>query len=375
MNNLGLYIHIPFCASKCYYCDFYSLANKKEFIEPYVNALIREIGIWGEKLKDREIDTIYFGGGTPSIIGEKHIEKVLIEIRQHFNVNNDAEITLEANPDSANEEFLKAIYLAGVNRISFGVQSFNDEELKLLGRVHHKNQAKNAIENAKKAGFQNISLDLMFAIPNQTPNSFEQSIKNALSLKPQHISAYALKLEEGTPLYAKRQDLNLVNEDIEFQMFGLLSDTLEKEGYSHYEISNFALPDFHSRHNKKYWTGEEYLGLGTAAHSFIEQKRFCEFENMDDFLNERRTKETIFISKEESIKEYIMLGLRQSEGISFNRLKDMVDFKVLKEIKIKAKKFEHLGFGKTENDFFKLNLKGLWLSNSVINEFFGILDK
>lgn len=375
MSNLALYIHIPFCASKCYYCDFYSLANKKERIEPYVNALIREIGHWGEKLKDREVDTVYFGGGTPSFIEEKQIEKLLNEIRKHFDIKKNAEITLEANPDSASDEFLKTIYKAGVNRVSFGVQSFDDEELKLLGRVHNKNEAITAIENAKKAGFQNISLDLMFAIPNQTLNSFEKSIKNALALKPQHISAYALKLEEGTPLYAKRQDLNLANEDTEFQMFELLSDTLEKAGYSHYEISNYALPDFESKHNKKYWLNAEYLGLGTAAHSFIEQKRFCEFENIDDFLNEKRTKETIFISKEESIKEYIMLGLRQSEGISFNRLKEMVDIKVLKEIKIKAKKFEDLGVGKVESDFFKLNLKGFWLSNSVINEFFGILDK
>jgi putative oxygen-independent coproporphyrinogen III oxidase len=375
MSNLALYIHIPFCTSKCFYCDFYSLADKKEQIGPYVNALIRDIKLWGEKLNDKEIDTIYFGGGTPSFIGEKHIETILTEINKNFFVKNNAEITLEANPDSASDEFLKSIYLAGVNRISFGVQSFDDEELKLLGRVHNKNEAILAVENAKKAGFQNISIDLMFAIPNQTLNSFEKSIEMALSLKPQHISAYALKLEEGTPLYLKRKNLNLANEEIEFQMFELLSDTLEKNGYSHYEISNFALPNFESRHNKKYWSGVEYLGLGTAAHSFLNQNRFCEFENIGDFLKEKRTGETILISKEESIKEYMMLGLRQSEGISLKRLSQIIEKKCFDELMIKAKKFEKLGFGKIENDFFNLNLKGFWLSNSVINEFFGILDK
>lgn len=374
MNNTGLYIHIPFCKEKCLYCDFYSLKADTELYKIYCNALIKEIKKWSEKLKGKTIDTVYFGGGTPSVIGYELINQILNEARTNFNINKDAEITIEVNPDSANEIFLREIFKNGFNRISFGVQSFIDSELMAIGRIHNANTAIVAINTAKKVGFNNISIDLMFNLPNQSINDFEKNIKKAIELEPKHISAYALKLEKGTVLYKNKNSLNLADEDTEFLMYNILVEKLKNAGYFQYEISNFSKPNFESKHNLKYWSGQDYLGLGVSAHSLIDNKRFFNKRDINGYIEGKNIKKTeAILTKEEKLKEYILLGLRKSNGISFKELSQYSNEEFVKKIKKKAEYFCNLGYLILKEDGFYFNTKGFWVSNTIIYELIALI--
>lgn len=271
MKSTGVYIHVPFCAKKCPYCDFYSRTGNEKAYEAYTDILLQKISGWGEKL-DRKADTLYFGGGTPSLLGAERLVRIAERVRNCFG-NDITETTVEVNPSREDFDFGKLIK-GGINRISVGLQSADDEELKFLGRQHDSAQAKKCINAAKNAGFENISLDLMIALPDQTKSSLERSVEFCAEQGAKHISAYILKIEPQTVFYKNREKLNLPDDDESAELYETLCDLMKQYGYNHYEISNFCKSGYESRHNLKYWHDEEYIGIGPSAHSFIDGKRF-----------------------------------------------------------------------------------------------------
>ena len=361
-NSLGLYLHIPFCQAKCRYCDFYSLSGSSEKKELYKNALLKEIRKWGENIF-RPISSIYIGGGTPSALPAHFLCEILDCVKENFKVLNNAEITGEVNPQSATESLFAELIKAGVNRLSIGVQSGNDDELKTLGRLHNRKTAEETFLNARKAGFKNISLDLMLALP----DSNEQTLKNTLnffvSLSPEHISAYILKIEENTPLFRIKDSLNLPDENEISEQYLLVSRTLQNAGYEHYEISNFGKAGKASRHNVNYWKCGEYLGLGPAAHSFLEGKRFFYPADIAKFIT---CPETVFDSEGGDINEFIMLNLRLKEGLSFSELKNEYNIVPGAAFMNKIKLFEKNGLCTFNNNTVSLTVKGMLVSNEII---------
>ncbi len=352
LTNLGLYIHIPFCEKKCAYCDFYSAVVTKSLIEDYLVALKRDITEWGGKI-NRPIDTIYLGGGTPSLLNQNLIP--LIDcIKQNFQVLDNAEITLEVNPQSNIEEILKNAKKAGINRLSIGAQSGNDQELLSLGRTHTKADTENAVKIARVLGFSNISLDLMLSLPNSTTKKLKESLDFLLKLSPEHISAYILKIEPKTLFYKLRENLNLPNEDAVCEQYLFMCDYLKNNGFSHYEISNFAKSSKQSRHNLKYWKTQEYLGLGPSAHSFISGKRFYYPKDLKAYI---KGASPVFDTDGGSDEEKLMLGLRLKEGVPFDKIP-----------KDKAEMFVKNGLATKYKDRFCLTDKGFLVSNAIIGE-------
>ena len=265
---LGIYIHVPFCRSKCIYCDFYSLPTKDDkLMENYLSAICAHIKETGALAPNHRVDTIYFGGGTPTFFGAEGMATILTAVRRSFDVANDAEITFEANPDSASEHLLRRLKAEGFNRVSLGVQTDDDELLKKLGRPHDYAQVMSAVKRIRKAGFRNLSLDLMYGLPGQTLPAWKSTLENVLSLNPDHISCYGLKVEEGTPLHKIKDMAQLPDDDLQADMYMAATDILRSRGYRQYEISNFAKKGRVSKHNIKYWNGEEYLGFGPDASS------------------------------------------------------------------------------------------------------------
>lgn len=323
---LGIYVHFPFCEKKCNYCAFSSFVNKNKEDE-YISHLLNEINSFGASHREshyRKVDTIYLGGGTPSIIDEENIGKVVKCLRQNFEVSTEAEITIECNPHSTTLGKLQLYKSLGINRISFGVQSLNDEELRFLGRLHTAQEAKEKIALAKEVGFDNISADLIIGIKGQSEESLLQSAQELISLGVNHISSYMLQVEEGTPLQKMvAQEPNLLPDDDEcVKMYAKLVSFLEKNGFEQYEVSNFAKNGKMSRHNYKYWTGEEYIGFGLGAHSYINRVREANALTFDGyFKGEKSLREKI--DREKLIEEHIMLGLRCNAGISEGYLKSL----------------------------------------------------
>ncbi len=316
---LGMYIHIPFCRRKCDYCDFYSLAGADELIGRYVSALIRHISEAAPQILSN-VDTIYFGGGTPGLIGSRNLESVLKTVKKKYSVTPDCEITSELNPESTDKKLLSRLFRAGFNRLSFGVQSFSDSELKKLGRLHSASDAKRAISEARSAGFSNISLDLMYGIEGQDMQSLRESLAEAVSLAPEHISCYGLKVEEGTPLQRRLADISLPDDDTQADMYLLVCELLRSAGYIHYEISNWSKPGFESRHNLKYWNLDPYIGFGPAAHSDCFGLRYSNIRDLTGYVEGIENGGSILdeheeISPGERAAEYIMLRLRTSKGI------------------------------------------------------------
>lgn len=309
-NKLGLYLHIPFCAAKCAYCDFYSLANRRELWDEYTDELVKRLTEWGRKCGGYTVDTVYFGGGTPSLLGGDRLFRILDAICSGYALDSGAEITCEANPDSMTDDFLKKARLAGVNRLSMGIQSANDDELKMLGRIHSFAQARDAFYRARKAGFDNISVDLMYALPGQSMDSLRHSIEQLLALEPEHISCYGLTVEPDTPL--GRQNPTLPDEDTQADMYMLLCEMLRGHGFEHYEISNFAKSGRRSRHNSRYWVQSEYLGFGPGAHSDFGGERTENPRDYDRWLAGERYAEDDDIDR---AAEALMLALRTSDGI------------------------------------------------------------
>ncbi len=352
LHNSGLYIHIPFCESKCAYCNFYSVFKSDKLIDEYLSALKREIKKWGGQ-NDRLFDTVYIGGGTPSVLNGK-IYDLIACIKENFNISADAEITAELNPNVSNE-FLFSAEKSGVNRISLGVQSGNDTELSVLGRKHTANEAKETVKRIKSFGFSNISADLMIALPDSNLDTLKENLDFMLSLDVPHISSYILKIEEKTKFY--KENIQIPNEDEQANQYLFMCDYLEKSGYSHYEISNFSKIGYESRHNLKYWNCEEYLGLGPSAHSFFDTKRFYYPGDIKEFI---KNPNTVFDCTGGSDEEKIMLGLRLKSGIN---LKDYKNRKLENRLTMlyKAKLINK------DEMCISLTDKGMLVSNSIIS--------
>lgn len=362
MKKMGLYLHIPFCKSKCNYCNFFSFcANENEY-DTYTDALIASLQKYGDIYSDRIVDTVYFGGGTPSVLGTQRLCHILNTALRCFRIASDAEITVEMNPTSAEKINFVKLKEAGFNRISFGLQSANDNELKLLGRQHTAIEAKEVIQTAKDVGFDNLSLDLMLAIPEQTKDSLKHSIEFAASCKVQHISAYILKIEEGTPFYRMKDSLSLPCNDDQAQLYEYAVTELEKHGFSQYEISNFAKEGFESKHNLRYWYDEEYLGLGPSAHSFIDGKRFFYPDSLEEFYADR----TVFESYGGDAEEYLILRLRLKEGVRFKEYRERFHKEINNKLLDKASSLLASGLVELSDEGICLTVKGFLVSNSII---------
>lgn len=355
LTNLGLYLHIPFCLKKCAYCDFYSGVFTEEMLDKYTNALIKSLKQWGGKIS-RPINTIYLGGGTPSLLNHRLIG-VLDAVHENFSVQDDAEITLEINPQPNIETVLKNAKKAGVNRLSIGAQSSDAKTLKLLGRTHTPDDTKNAVRIAQKLGFKNISLDLMIGLPNSTLETLKNDLDFLLSLKPQHISCYILKIEQNTAFYKLQNTLDLPDEDSISDQYLFMCEHLKQNDFSHYEISNFCKTSMESQHNLKYWKCQEYLGIGPSAHSFIEGKRFYYTKDIKDFINGN---EPVFESCGGDTNEKLMLALRLSSGIEIKNLPQ----KALSKCEL----FEKNELATIKDGIFALSDKGMLVSNAIITE-------
>lgn len=315
--NLGLYIHIPFCKAKCAYCDFYSLERSEDRMDAYAAALEASLRAAAPKAAGYAIDTVYFGGGTPSFFGAPRLAAILEAVFDSYDIAPGAEITTEANPESAHDaDALRTLRGAGFNRISLGMQSADDVELRAVGRIHTADDTAAAVDAARRAGFDNLSLDLIYGLPGQTRERWRNNLAAAVSLAPEHLSCYGLKVEPGTPLYARRGSVPLPDDDAQADMYLDTVAYLAKHGYVQYEISNFARPGRESRHNLKYWTLNEYLGFGPGAHSDFGGRRFAVARNLDAFLRgEIAYSEDAPITPRERAAERVMLGLRLTRGL------------------------------------------------------------
>lgn len=359
--KLGLYIHIPFCQSKCLYCDFYSERRSEDFMDLYTEKMCKSIAFWGKKAEERIVDTIYFGGGTPSIIGTERILKILDAVSDSFIFDNP-EVTIEMNPSSLIKVDLLKLRERGFNRLSIGLQSAVDSELALLGRKHRSGDALKTVELAKQCGFSNISLDIMLGIPYQTMTSLDYTLEFIIKCGIQHISCYMLKLEQGTPLYKNRSRYRLRSEDEYCDFYEYTEKKLKDCGFTHYEISNFCLDGFESRHNTKYWQLGEYIGIGPSAHSFFEGKRFFYPRSFEDFFEGRICPDGIGGDPE----EFVMLALRLKDGLRFDDFKKKYGFSVPNAVLKKALFFENQGIMNVSEESFSLTEKGFLLSNEII---------
>ena len=371
-KSLGIYVHIPFCRSKCEYCDFYSIpgARSKELMTRYLDAVIAHIRESAPCAVGYEVDTVYFGGGTPSFFGATGLSRIFAEIDRRFDVSRDAEVTLEANPDSVTLPMLTQLRRAGLNRISIGVQSDIDEQLKALGRPHNYKQAQQAVSMARRAGFNNVSVDLMFGLPNQTREQWMQTLRNVIDLKADHISCYGLKVEPGTKLYEYRACANLPDDDAQADMYFYAVETLEQFGYHQYEISNFAKDGYICRHNMKYWTGDEYLSFGPCAASDFAGKRFTIAPDIEKYMDGVLNKGAILsecetVPMRERAGEYLMLRLRTVDGVEEGEYTKsfLLPFEPLEEVFQKLAKQD---LCKNVSGRWRLTPKGFMLSNSII---------
>ncbi len=371
-KSLGIYVHIPFCRSKCEYCDFYSIpgARSKELMTRYLDAVIAHIRESAPCAVGYEVDTVYFGGGTPSFFGATGLSRIFAEIDRRFDVSRDAEVTLEANPDSVTLPMLTQLRRAGFNRISIGVQSDIDEQLKALGRPHNYKQAQQAVSMARRAGFNNVSVDLMFGLPNQTREQWMQTLRNVIDLKADHISCYGLKVEPGTKLYEYRACANLPDDDAQADMYFYAVETLEQFGYHQYEISNFAKDGYICRHNMKYWTGDEYLSFGPCAASDFAGKRFTIAPDIEKYMDGVLNKGAILsecetVPMRERAGEYLMLRLRTVDGVEEGEYAKsfLLPFEPLEEVFQKLAKQD---LCKNVSGRWRLTPKGFMLSNSII---------
>lgn len=327
----GLYIHIPFCESKCIYCDFYSMANNNHLIDKYIDALLVEAAQRKNELNSETITTVYLGGGTPSLLSITQLSKLVNGLKKMFDFSDVEEFTIEVNPDDVTADYIQQAKSLGINRVSMGVQSFSDEDLRFINRRHTAKQATDAIHIIKKAGIDNISIDLIYGIPGQNIEIWKNNVDTAISLLVQHISAYILMYEEGTRLSVMRSlgKITEVDDDVVAAMYDYLVAQLKSNGYIHYEISNFALPGFHSRHNSSYWNLTPYLGLGVAAHSFDGTIRRYNPSNLKKYLDAlgegKLFVEVENITQAEKYDEYVMLRLRTADGIDADELMHRFD--------------------------------------------------
>ncbi|WP_017730380.1 radical SAM family heme chaperone HemW [Nafulsella turpanensis] len=327
----GIYLHIPFCRQACHYCDFHFSTNLKNK-DALVKALVQEIRLQKDYLEGEEVETVYFGGGTPSLLSREEVETLLLALKDNFLISNEPEITLEANPDDLKPEKLQELYAAGINRLSIGIQSFHDAHLQSLNRAHSAREAKNSIKFAREAGFSNISIDLIYAIPSPDDTLWLADLEQALALRPEHISSYCLTIEPQTAFgnWLKKGKLKPIDEEYAARQFEILLQRLQEAGYEQYEISNFCLPGNYSRHNSSYWQQKKYLGLGPSAHSFNGHSRQHNIANNARYLKALAKNEPAFereeLQRANMINEYIMTGLRTRWGCSLAYLQEQYAF-------------------------------------------------
>ena len=387
MKDIGIYVHIPFCKHKCYYCDFISYANKESLVERYINVLIREITdvATGNRLDYENgidelfnVNTIYIGGGTPSFIESKYIVNIISTIKEYFKINENAEITLEVNPGTVNENKLKDYFNAGVNRLSIGLQATNDSLLKEIGRIHTYEEFLNTYKLARKIGFKNINADLMIGLPKQTIEDVEKAVNDLIKLGLEHISVYSLILEEGTVLEEQIRSgkLKLPEDEEEREMYWKVKSILEANGYIHYEISNFAKKGYESQHNLDCWRQKEYVGFGVAAHSYTNDVRYSNIENLEEYIEnyENDKLEETFIFNEKlthnmKVKEYMMLGLRKLKGVSIQEFKEKFAANPIYVFKNELEKLVNEDLLEIDGDYIRLTKRGLDLANLVWEEF------
>ena len=371
-RKLGLYIHIPFCRSKCNYCDFYSLPGAESLYGRYEEALRAHIREAGQFLEDFDVDTVYFGGGTPSCFGEKRLTAVLTEIGKRFYLDSDCEITLEANPESVDAKSMQRLRRAGFNRVSLGVQSSDNQMLRVLGRPHTWERAKRAAAACREAGIKNLSVDIIYGLPGQTMKNWQQTLEDVMQLGTEHISCYGLKIEEGTPFGQRKNELDLPDDDAQADMYLYAARELTESGYSHYEISNFAKKGYISRHNMKYWTLGEYLGFGPSAHSDLNGQRFACIRDLRKYIDNINNGESVITDAETipprvRVSEYIMLGLRTQKGISSTELEKKYgeDFEKFRPY---VKRLVSGGFAREFEDRVHLTARGFLISNTIISD-------
>lgn len=373
---LGLYIHVPFCAQKCYYCDFNSYKINSNQKKEYLINIEREMKFYKEEFKDKCFDTVFFGGGTPSILTVSELKELVNNINENFNIKNDAEITIECNPGTINREKLEAMKKMGINRLSIGLQATQNYHLKSIGRIHTYEEFEKNYYDALDIGFKNINIDLMYALPNQKTQEWKDTLDKIIKLNPSHISAYSLILEEGTKLYDMYQnkEFELLDEDTDINMYNYTIDTLKRHGYNQYEISNYSKEDLECKHNIIYWKCDNYLGLGPGASGFIGDTRYSNIEDICEYnkcimQNIRPVSEEVELTKKDKIEEFIFMGLRMNEGINIDVFKERFDtdfYEIYQEVMDKLIKRELVRF---DGKNISLTQKGREISNSVFIEF------
>lgn len=373
---LGLYIHIPFCVTKCKYCDFNSFKIDLNEKIKYLNYLGEEMKLYKEEIKNREIDSVFVGGGTPSILNENEINILFEKIKENFNIKSNAEITMECNPGTLTLNKLKVMKKSGVNRLSIGLQAVQNHHLKYIGRIHTFEEFEKNYHDAKQMGFDNINIDLMYALPNQSREDWMESLEKVVKLNPTHISAYSLILEENTELFKMYEgdEFNLLDENTDIEMYEYTINYLKSHGYNQYEISNYAKDNFECKHNVLYWKCEEYVGIGASASGYFNGIRYnniCELDNYEKMIleGEKPIEWEEKLSIKDEIEESIFLGLRMNEGIQISDFKEKYNFDFEKEYKNEIEKLSKMELIEIDNNRMKLTQKGREISNSVFVEF------
>ncbi len=375
-TEIGLYIHIPFCKAKCFYCDFNSFAGAEDLVPSYFHALKNEAALYGGDLADCTVKTVYIGGGTPSFVDTRYLYEILNTCRQCFNIGKNAEISIETNPGTLTYEKLMAYKSMGINRLSIGLQAYQDSLLRKLGRIHDFHQFLENYNQAVRTGFKNINIDLIFGLPGQTLRDWAQTLLNVIQLGPAHVSCYSLKIEEGTPFGKSLEDGELIpiEDELDREMYYMAIEKMGAAGLKHYEISNFARPGYQCRHNLIYWKAEEYLGLGAGAHSYLFGERYNNVYGLDGYIKNSRNKDSLkenvqIIGKAESMAEYMILGLRLTDGIHAGEFKSRYGEDLYEIYHEKIHKLLRKNLLVMEKDGIKLSSSGMDLANTVFMEF------
>ena len=374
---LGLYVHVPFCAQKCNYCDFNSYKiEEKNQKKDYLISIKKEMELYKEEFKNKEFTSVFLGGGTPSILTPEELTILMENIYSNFNIKRDAEITMECNPGTLNKVKLKAIKSLGINRLSMGLQVTQDHHLKYIGRIHTYEQFEKNYKDAIEVGIDNINVDLMYSLPNQSFDEWKETLNKIINLNPSHISAYSLILEEGTKFYDMylNKEFELNDEEVDISIYNYTIDTLYKNGYHQYEISNYAKDNFECKHNVLYWKCEEYVGIGASASGYFNGIRYnniCELDNYEKMIleGEKPIEWEEKLSIKDEIEESIFLGLRMNEGIQISDFKEKYNFDFEKEYKNEIEKLSKMELIEIDNNLMKLTQKGREISNSVFVEF------
>ncbi len=378
----AVYVHIPFCANRCHYCDFTTYVMKGQPVDDYLDALALEMEKKTTRVKPEQISTIYIGGGTPTVLNLSQMKKLLRDLRFYFpDWSGDLEFTAEANPGTTGLELLSVMREGGVNRISFGAQTFRQDLLKKIGRIHRAGEIRESVDLARKAGFDNLSLDLMFGLPEQTVDDMKQSLSEAFDLGPDHFSCYSLKVEEGTRFYDLKQQnrLALPDEDEELEMYQWTRSFLKEKGYMQYEVSNFARPGYESRHNTIYWLNEEYYGFGAGAHGYVDQVRYANVKGIREYISQLKNdflpvEKSYIVSTSEDMENFMILGLRLLKGVKLSRFRKRYGVHAEEVFATALKNLQQKNLITVGKDWICLTDQGLLFGNHVFASFLGSVE-